>query len=558
MKIKLIYFSFIILFIVSILGSSNTCKSQPIINPNKYECPRITETKFGNFLIFQNIIIHPSSNSKCEVLIKASPVNPSILFATAMTWQTVGVYTSTNGGVNWYGSDSVNCSPHVLHGGDPGITIDKNGVFIITGLGGFPLTNNPNSVISNYSTNNGISFAPTVVVSGGATGVQDKDFVWTDDNPSSPFYGRSYAAWSDRSELIKLSFTTNSGLSWSDTISASPFNNQAGSTLLGCDGDVGPNGNVYVVWAKCRQGELTEDSLGFAESTNGGINWKSSSNGVLHITGIRTDNLAPYGFKVNGFPRISIDKSNGSRRGWIYVVVAEKIPSASDSADIYLLRSRDQGVTWDAPIRVNQDTPGNGKKQFFSAINVDKNGGLYVVYYDNRNTSPDSAEIYMSYSNDGGNSWADVLVSDHRFKPKPISTLFMGDYIGITSANDKVWPIWMDDRSGVMQAITTSIIVPIGINPISGIIPEQFVLSQNYPNPFNSETEIKFEIPKRSFTKLVLYDILGNDVSTLVNDELNPGSYIVNFNGSYLSSGVYFYKLSTNDFNETKKMIILK
>jgi hypothetical protein len=328
--------------------------------------------------------------------------------------------------------------------------------------------------------------------------------------------------------------------------------------LIGCDGDVGPNGNVYVVWAKSRSGQLTEDSLGFAKSTNGGLNWIMSSNGVVHITGIRNDNLFPYGIRVNGFPRISIDKSNSSRRGWIYVVTCEKVPSATDSADIYLLRSRDQGISWDTPIRVNQDTPGNGKKQFLSAVTTDLNGGLSVVYYDNRNTSPDSAEIYISYSNNGGDSWADVLVSDHRFKPKPISYNFMGDYIGISSGNNKVWPIWMDDRSGVMQAITTSISVPIGVKPISETAPKQFELSQNYPNPFNSETDIKFEIPARSFIKLVVYDILGNEVSTLVNEQLNSGSYKVKFDGGYLSSGVYFYRLTSGNFEATKKMLLVK
>jgi hypothetical protein len=204
MKTKLIRSRLILILIILIWGISNITRSQPVIGTGECEYPRITETKFGNFLINPNIIIYPSAAPKCEVLIKVSPVNPSIILATAMTDITYGVYASTNGGINWYGSDSVNCSPHVLHSGDPGITIDKNGVFILTGLGGFPLTSNPNSVISNYSTNNGLSFAPTVVISGGATDVQDKDFVWTDDNPSSPFYGRSYAAWSDMLELIKL------------------------------------------------------------------------------------------------------------------------------------------------------------------------------------------------------------------------------------------------------------------------------------------------------------------------------------------------------------------
>ena len=88
--------------------------------------------------------------------------------------------------------------------------------------------------------------------------------------------------------------------------------------------------------------------------------------------------------------------------------------------------------------------------------------------------------------------------------------------------------------------------------------PVQYKLSQNYPNPFNPSTSIRFEIPKSGFVKLAVYDILGKEVATLVNDKREAGSYYVDFNASGLSSGVYFYKLITNDFTDIKKMMLLK
>jgi hypothetical protein len=108
---------------------------------------------------------------------------------------------------------------------------------------------------------------------------------------------------------------------------------------------------------------------------------------------------------------------------------------------------------------------------------------------------------------------------------------------------------------------------PIGIQNISTEIPKQFQLYQNYPNPFNPNTKIKFDLPKTNFTLsktkglivfLKVYDALGREVQTLVNENLNPGTYEVDFNGDNLPSGVYFYKLVAGDYMQTKKMVLLK
>jgi len=92
----------------------------------------------------------------------------------------------------------------------------------------------------------------------------------------------------------------------------------------------------------------------------------------------------------------------------------------------------------------------------------------------------------------------------------------------------------------------------------SNLIPERYSLSQNYPNPFNPVTKIKFAIPKQGFVTLKVYDILGREVKTLVNDVKAPGTYSVDFNGTELSSGVYFYKIQVNGFSEIKRMVLIK
>ncbi len=102
------------------------------------------------------------------------------------------------------------------------------------------------------------------------------------------------------------------------------------------------------------------------------------------------------------------------------------------------------------------------------------------------------------------------------------------------------------------------------MNIISSSISAKFILSQNYPNPFNPVTKIRFDIQKSEFRSqnlevtLKIYDALGRDVETLVNEQLAPGTYEATFDGSSLNSGVYFYKLSAGDFSETKRMVLLK
>ncbi|MBK6772401.1 MAG: SBBP repeat-containing protein [Ignavibacteria bacterium] len=97
-----------------------------------------------------------------------------------------------------------------------------------------------------------------------------------------------------------------------------------------------------------------------------------------------------------------------------------------------------------------------------------------------------------------------------------------------------------------------------GIGQISSNIPEEYSLSQNYPNPFNPATNLEFGISDLGFVSLKVYDILGKEIITLVNEKLSPGNYKVEFDGRGLTSGVYFYRLNTGEFTDTKRMILIK
>jgi len=96
------------------------------------------------------------------------------------------------------------------------------------------------------------------------------------------------------------------------------------------------------------------------------------------------------------------------------------------------------------------------------------------------------------------------------------------------------------------------------IQNVSSEIPGDYSLSQNYPNPFNPVTKIKFDIPTPSFVKLIVYDVQGQEISTLLSKELNAGTYSIDFDGSSLSSGVYFYKITSGNYSVIKKMVLIK
>jgi len=392
----------------------------------------------------------------------------------------------------------------------------------------------------------------------------------SDVHPSSPYFGRSYAAWVRFAPPFPLNFvfTDDGGVNWSAPVQINnPIQRSAGGDM-----NMGPDGKVYVCWAGVTSiSPFTEDFVGVAYSTNGGTTWQVTEN-AFDMNGI--NGLFPQkgNIRVNGLPDIAVDTTGGPRHGWIYIITTQRnlAPAGSDP-DVILNRSTDGGQTWSTGIRVNQDPVNNGKIQYFPAVHVDKQGGLNVIFYDDRNTTTDSTGVFLARSEDGGDTWKEFEISDKNFKPLPIGGLgqgYQGDNISITSGNNRLWPVWMDNRTGTYQIWT----VPIDLSLVDvkyapGLITE-FKLDQNYPNPFNPSTNIRFRISDLGFVTLKIFDVLGNEVAVLVSEEKQPGTYEVEFsakggsassgNAYELSSGIYFYKLQAGSFVDTKKMILLR
>jgi len=165
------------------------------------------------------------------------------------------------------------------------------------------------------------------------------------------------------------------------------------------------------------------------------------------------------------------------------------------------------------------------------------------------------------------NDSASVLISGGTppftgtYRPsRPLSQFNYVSYNGLWILKIKDSNSGKSDRTGVIKSwsITITYNFSIGVNNISKIIPSAFELKQNYPNPFNPVTNIKFSVKETNLVTLKVYDILGKEVSALVNENLNPGEYEAKFDASLLTSGIYFYRLTAGDFTAAKKLILIK
>jgi hypothetical protein len=152
-------------------------------------------------------------------------------------------------------------------------------------------------------------------------------------------------------------------------------------------------------------------------------------------------------------------------------------------------------------------------------------------------TPPHGPSPGSAYTLDNGNMWTGVDFINHG------RAAFVSPSVGWSWGGPNVIYKWTGD--------------PLPVENTSEII-QDFHLEQNCPNPFNPSTTIQFQISNSSFVNLKVYDILGREVTTLVNEENPAGSYEVNFDAGGLSSGIYFYKLQTSNYVETRKMLLLK
>ncbi|MDP4116409.1 MAG: T9SS type A sorting domain-containing protein [Bacteroidota bacterium] len=498
--------------------------------------------------------------TQTEPVVSVCPADSNFIYVSAVTintsngFKSEGSYITTDGGKHWSGSDTCSGALFLNHGGDPGVAVTSNKRLILTHIGSVY-----QGVYSHYSDNFGKNWSSAYTLTSNQP--EDKGTTDIDDFPGSPFFGRVYSAWVEYllPFPVNVSYSSNSGESWS---TAKVVNNNPPGRCSSGNIKVGKNGYVYICWAGVSNlSPFTENFVGFASSSDGGVNWQVNNN-IFNMHGINGTLPSKNNIRVNGLPQMATDRTNGIRSGYIYIVTTETNSSAAGSdPDIIFRKSSDNGITWSQGTRVNQDSFNNGKIQYFPSIDVDKNGNINVIYYDDRNTSSDSAEVFISHSTDGGITWIEQVLSDHRFKPKPIAggaSYYQGDHISLTSAGDKIIAFWMDDFSGTYQVWTK--IIPLFPTDVkeNDILNYDYSLEQNYPNPFNPATHINYSIPRSCLVNVKIYDVMGKEITELVNAEKPQGNYTLTFNAANLPSGVYFCKIKAGIYTKTTKMVLLK
>jgi hypothetical protein len=407
-----------------------------------------------------------STQSECSIFV--SPENNDLaLNSNNSTQNPVGALYGANylitedAGLTWGGS---------VQGAGGGNSGDPTTSISLSGRQYVGYIDNPGGQSVSWSDNDGVTWHPVVAATPNGD-LLDKNHMWIDNSPISPYEGNVYVAYTDFGAggyPVEITRSNDEGLSYSTPIDISSGIN-AGSHSQGVNIQTGPNGEVYVIYAIYDGWPTDETAIGFARSTNGGDSYEPETRIINNIRGIRTTGVNK-DMRNNSFPSMAVDISNSEFSGNLYVVWANiGVPgiNTGDDVDVYIARSEDQGATWSTPVKVNQDASGLGRKHYFPWVTCDpENGILSVVFYDDRNFGGNQCEVFCANSNDGGATWEDFKVSDVAFTPSPIPGLadgYMGDYLGISARGGKVYPVWADNRTGTVMTYCS----PYETNPLS-------------------------------------------------------------------------------------------
>lgn len=527
-------------------------------------------------------------------------------------WGTI-LFT-TNGGANW------NLFNDIYTGFFTGVKFGGNQTCIVTGTGSiiYRTTNRGTNWLpyfTNYSIQNTVEFssASTGYIFGAPFAflkTTNSGNNWFQNNAnglSSIVYSASIAEantiWcASDSGIIFRSF--NNGNDWDiahreyltkERLKSVFFNNQSTGNAVGTHGVFLTTTSGGVNWNYRNLGtENTLNSLLFVNNITGYI---GGTQGYLGIVFRTTDSGASWqlvyrdSLQINSIHFLNpntgwaagnssaIIKTTNSGNSWVKTAITTTPPiSYMYVNDLFFInentgliggsgmfKTTNGGVNW---YRVLVNTTQtiqfigvtgfaitSAAGNFMRSTNMGENwisyptGGSYRgdMYFINTETGWVNSSNIIRKTTNGGVNWSIQNTDSNSIS---VSSLFFID-------ENHGWVV--GDNGGIMRTTNGG----IGITPISAEVPERFMLLQNYPNPFNPVTKIRFSIPSFAETtlrvvSLKIYDILGKEIAVLVNENLTSGIYEVEWNASNFTSGVYFYSLFTDNYRQTRKMVIVK
>ena len=357
------------------------------------------------------------------------------------------------------------------------------------------------------------------------------DISWSADekltsNPSDPGIpslavsgNNIHIVWHDLRDgnwEIYYKHSTDNGLTWQPDVRLTNDVSVSERASIAVMGE-----QVYVVWQDERD---NDKEIYFKISTDNGVNWS----GDIRLTNSVGESEAP---------TLAVEESN------INVVWSDS-RNGIGNGEMYFKKSTDAGLNWSEDIRITNTPSASGRASIAVSSNF-----VHISWNE-------VWEIYYTRSTDTEVSWETETRITNNTSDSENSF--------VVTSDSAVHLIWQDNPANnddiyYKRNPTGNIITDVVC--ISNNVPTEFKLNQNYPNPFNPSTIIRYQLPLSSNITLKVYDVLGNEVATLVNEYKSAGSYEVEFNVAYeslLASGVYFYQLKAGAFIQTKKMLILK
>ncbi|GAB1431085.1 hypothetical protein MASR2M18_19190 [Ignavibacteria bacterium] len=403
-----------------------------------------------------------------ESSIAINPLNSKNLIASAVDYRgqsSTWVYVSDDGGKSWRNINLGKPFTGWTSSNDPSVAFadDGTGYLMYGGFGNRNLSNPENGVFLARTNDGGKTWKahiPVILHRGVQTAdsnFEDKYYVHVDNSPQSPYFGRVYTPWKrvvarDSSTQIVATYSTDKGDTWSIPVQVSArLPRSSEDTTFGQSFPLirtGPNGDVYCFWNFGPQ-----RGIGFSKSNDGGASWstpriihKYNSIGTAKQIAEGVRHILKGAVRVESYPTIICDLTNGPRRGGLYMAwAADSVPN------IYFSRSADGGNTWTTP-KIIHETQKND--QFWPWIALDPtNGDIAAMYLDSRDDENNiGVNCYVSYSSDGGDTWRDFRASDaySDLRRNPFAgNNFAGDYSGCDFYGGIIYPSWVDMRNTV-------------------------------------------------------------------------------------------------------------
>lgn len=363
---------------------------------------------------------------------------------TAVVSDGINIYTSRDGGKTW------EKKPVSLPGGPTVLLGESKGdFFCFASRPGAPEGENGSvaGVLLQKSTDGGTTWSQGESIS--ITGTHDAQRYWA----AMDHRGNFYLTWTvvgdarEGNQCPSAVFfsTSKNGKKWTDPLVLTQVDGdcqQVASAPVGAMPAIAPDGKAFASWS--HGGKVYLD-----RSFDGGTLWLSNDIAVAEQPGGNALLIEGHGV-FNAQPVLVADNSKGPWRGSLYLVWADQRNGENDT-DIWFTRSHNFGDNWSLPVRINDDAP--GKHQYMPWITIDATTGhIYIVYFDRRNTENTDTEVWLAWSDNGGNSFKNMRISEKAFASDEAHNA--SQHINVAARDGVIVPVWTATQNGKTQLWT--------------------------------------------------------------------------------------------------------